>query len=57
MKIPDLRYRQEAGAKVEKMMIDFLLQYTPVADLKVKDVQVIAMQARSVAFACFDDER
>lgn len=49
----DLKTRQQAGEDVEKLMLDFLLQYTPAQELKVADVKAIAFHARSIAFDCF----
>jgi len=42
--------------KVEKDMLDFLLQYTPVGGITVDDVKTIARFARDYAFKAFDDE-
>lgn len=46
----DLEKRQGAGVEVERRMIQFLMQYDPTRELKVCDVQQIALHARKVAF-------
>lgn len=51
----DLKQRQEAGEEVERKMVDFLMQFDPAGELKVSDVKVIALHARSLAFGLFSD--
>lgn len=46
----ELKDRQAACAKVEKRMLDFLLQFHPADDLKLGDAKSIAMFAREIAF-------
>jgi len=53
----DLKRRQEAGARFEQKMLDFLLQYNPTHDLKVIDVIAIASAARRLAFEEFSEGR
>jgi len=53
----DLKRRQEAGARFEQKMLDFLLQYNPTHDLKVIDVIAIASAARLLAFEEFSEGR
>jgi hypothetical protein len=49
----DLKAKQEAGAAVERSMIDFLLQFQPARELKICDAQLIADHARRLAFDHF----
>jgi hypothetical protein len=42
--------------RVEKEMLEFLLQFGPVGVLTVNDVNTIAQAARNKAFKSFDDE-
>ena len=49
----ELKERQDASGDVEKRMMEVLLQFTPVKDLKVCDVQAIARFARNAAFEAF----
>jgi len=49
----DLKRRQAAGVEVERKMIEFLMQWAPVRELKVGDVQQIATSARLYAFDAF----
>lgn len=46
----DLKLRQDAGARVEEKMLQFLVQYDPARTLTIADAKVIAMAARSTAF-------
>jgi hypothetical protein len=50
-----LKKRQEAGQEVERLMIEFLIQYHPTHDLKVADVIQIAHHARRLAFDLFSE--
>ena len=52
-----LKRRQECGQKVEKEMLDFLIQYTPCRSLSVGDVQTIASHARHAAFNAWELEK
>ena len=44
---------QAAAGEVEQKMISFLLQYSPVNELKVEDIKAIAFFARQAAFDNF----
>jgi hypothetical protein len=50
---PTLISKQEAGAQVEKDMLDFLMQFEPASGLTIGDAKTIARSARSFAFAAF----
>lgn len=52
----DLKRRQEAGALVEKRMIEFLIQFHPAGELKVDNVRAIAFEARRLAFDAFSNQ-
>lgn len=49
----DLRRQQEAGTRVEKEMVEFLLQFSPAEQLRVCDIKQIASYARALAFDAF----
>lgn len=49
-----LKQRQDAGIRVEDRMLNSLLAYEPVSELKVRDVQFIARMARQFAFDEFE---
>jgi hypothetical protein len=51
----DLTARQLAGERVERAMLEFLMQFIPARELKVSDVQTIAAMARSKAFEAFSE--
>lgn len=50
-----LKQRQEAGERVEKEMLEFMLQYTPAQELQVRNILDIAFRARGVAFDAFSE--
>lgn len=45
-----LAKRQKAGEEVERRILAFLMQFTPARELRVSDVQEIALLARKVSF-------
>lgn len=49
----DLKARQEAGAAVEKKMLEFLVEFEPAGNLKLSDAKCIARFARTYAFEAF----
>lgn len=46
----DLKRRQAASEAAERLMMDFLLQYTPCENLKINDAKAIAFRARNLVF-------
>ena len=48
-----LKKHQTASQEVERLMIDFLIQYAPAYELKVSDVLQIAAHARRLSFDLF----
>lgn len=54
----DLKSLQEAGATVERQMIEFLMQFDPAGQLTLSDAKAIAFHAHRLAFdhfsACID---
>lgn len=55
MKDETLKLRQQAGEKVERQMLEFLMQFSPAGELKLSDAKVIAFHARSLAFENFSE--
>lgn len=55
MNDPELKKKQEAGADVERKMIEFLIQFIPAGELKISDVLQIARAARALSFNAFAD--
>lgn len=53
----DLKARQEASEKVEREMLDFLMQFSPAGELRLADARTIAFKARASAFNHFDPEK
>lgn len=53
----DLKERQAASARVEKLLLEFIVRYGPAEDLKIADAQCIARRARSIAFDEFSPKQ
>lgn len=49
----DLKARQEAGQRVEKKMMEYLLQFSSADDLTVSTIKHISFLARQAAFEEF----
>jgi hypothetical protein len=45
--------RQEASARLEKKLLEFLVQFDPVGSLTVSEAKTIARHARALAFEEF----
>ncbi len=46
----DLRARQEAGQRLEKKLLDFIVDFHACENLKLQDAKFIAGMARRIAF-------
>lgn len=46
----ELKFRQEASARVEKRMLEMLMGFSPADELKLSEARSIAMFARTIAF-------
>lgn len=55
MNSEDLKRRQQAGERVEKDMIAFMIQFHPTHELRVSDLIAIASHARRLAFDHFSE--
>lgn len=51
----DLEKRQKAGSEVERRMIEILMGWEPVQELRVQDIKYIALLARNIAFDTFSE--
>jgi hypothetical protein len=51
-----LEFRQKAGERVEKRMMECMLGFEPTISLRVYDVQFIARMARQYAFDEFNPD-
>lgn len=49
-----LKQRQDAGTRVEERLMNTLLSFDPIGDLKIRDAQFIARMARQFAFDEFE---
>lgn len=52
-----LKFRQKAGERVEAQMLQFLIGFIPVEELKVGDMKCIARFARTIAFDEFAPDK
>lgn len=50
MKNTDLKFQQEAAARVEQRMLAFLAKFTPAEELTLASAKTIAFEARRFAF-------